>query len=123
MADSNTSFRLVHEPSGILVARVICLDSWWAKGRGVIGMPPLTLGEGVWLPGVSAVHTLFVSAALDLLFLDAQFRTRRFLPHFPAWRLLAAAPGAHHTLELGAGTLTAHTQGFHPGDSWRLEGT
>jgi hypothetical protein len=117
-----TTFRLIYLPSGAAVARVVRLDGWWAKGRGVIGRPPLPLGEGVWLPGVAAVHSFFVSAAMDLVFLDAQYRTLRLLPRFPPWRPMGTASGACHTLELGAGTLAAFAPVASPGDAWRLEG-
>lgn len=123
LAEAGTRFRLIYLPSGVTVARVARLDGWWAKGRGVIGKPPLPIGEGVWLPGVAAVHSLFVSGKIDLLFLDRQYRTLRLLPHFPTWRLLGGAPGAHHTLELGAGTLAALAPEARPGDPWRLDGT
>lgn len=123
MVKPETVFRLVHLPTGIAVAHVVRLDGWWAKGRGVIGRPPLPLGEGVWLPGVAAVHSFFVSSALDLLFLDSQYRTLRLRPNFPPWHPLGAASGACHTLELGAGTLAAFNSAIGPGDAWRLEGT
>jgi hypothetical protein len=118
-----TVFRLVYLPSGVTVARVMRLDGWWAKGRGVIGRPALPLGEGVWLPGVAAVHSFFVPTAIDLLFLDAHYRTLRLWSNFPPWHPLGAASGACHTIELGAGTLAAFAPPASPGDAWRLEGT
>lgn len=114
------TFRLIHGPTGAEVARVLRLDGWWAKGRGVIGMASLPLGEGVWLPGVSAVHSAFVRFPLDLLFLDARLSGLRLAPAFPPWRPLAYAPGAQHTLELGAGTLAARAPSARPGDAWLL---
>jgi hypothetical protein len=103
-----------------MLARVTRLDNWWAKGVGVIGMRSLAPCEGVWLPGVSAVHTLFVRFPLDLLFLDADLRTVGVMPNFPAWRPLARIPGARHTLELGAGTLAEFSQPIGPADAWIL---
>lgn len=117
----NPAFRLIHGPTGANVARLERLDGWWDKGRGVIGMPPLRVGEGVWLPGVSAVHSLFVGFPLDLIFLDAPCRALRLVPAFPPWRPLAWARGACHTLELGAGTLAARVPTARPGDLWLLQ--
>ena len=120
MSSAFQSFRLIHGPTGAEAARIARLDGWWAKGRGVIGMASLPLGEGVWLPGASAVHSWFVTFPLDLLFLDAELCALRLMPCFPPWRLLACAPGAHHTLELGAGTLHARVPSARRGDPWRL---
>lgn len=109
---------MIHQPSGRLVAAVRRADGWWAKGRGVIGWPSLPCGQGLWLPGVSSVHTFFVPFSLDLLFLDADLQMVRVAAAVRPWRPLAMAFGAHHTIELGAGTLF----GLMPkkGERWEL---
>lgn len=113
-------FSLIHAPSGLAVARVVRCEGWWAQGRGVLGMASLAPGEGLWLPGVASVHTLFVRFPLDLLFLDAQFRQMRVCTGVSPWRPLVRAPGAHHTVELGAGTLARLPVTPAPGDAWEL---
>lgn len=102
------------------MAHVVRLDNWQAKGRGVIGLPKLAPGEGLWLPGVSAIHTLFVIGSLDLLFLDEDGRCVRPVEAFPAWRPLAWARGARDTIELGAGTLSRFDLGACDGDRYIL---
>jgi hypothetical protein len=114
------SHTLIHRPSGVIVARLTRLDGWWAKGVGVIGMRSLSSHEGVWLPGVSAVHTLFVRFPLDLLFLDDDLRTVGVMPNFPTWRPLAWRSGARHTLELGADSLVNSAIAVQRGDSWDI---
>ena len=116
-------FTLVHRPSGRAVATVRRADGWWAKGWGVIGWPSLPKGQGLWLPGVAAVHTIFVRFPLDLLFLDADFATARVAVRVPPGRLLVRAPGARHTIELGAGTLAAIGQKKHARWALRPEET
>jgi hypothetical protein len=113
-------FCLIHRPSGVAAAAIERLDGWWEKGRGVIGMPPLPVGKGVWLPGVSAVHTLLVGYPLDLLFLDARLQQIRLISAFPGWRPFARASGARHTIEIGAGTLQMRVPSAGQGDAWLL---
>lgn len=105
------------------MASISRLDGWWAKGRGVIGLSALPPGEGVWLPGVSAVHSFFVAVPLDLLFLDASMRGLRQIEAFPPWKPLAWASGACHTIELGAGTFARSIPDARPGDTWLLRST
>lgn len=114
-------FALRHAPSGLTIARVVRADGVWAQGRGVIGMTSLGSGEGLWLPGVSSVHTFFVRFSLDLLFLDSHFQQVRVCPSVPPWRPLVWAPGARHTVELGAGTLARLPLSPETGDSWELQ--
>jgi len=115
------SYCLIHLPTGRTVATVRRADNWWGKGWGVMGLRGLPVGEGLWLPGVTSVHTAFVRFPLDLLFLDADFQTIRLAPETPAWRLLISAPGAFHTLELGHGTLAQFSPQACLGDAWQLE--
>lgn len=113
-----TAYHLIHPPTGRVAATVARAEGWWAKGWGVLGRRALPPGEGLWLPGVASVHTVGVRFPLDLLFLDDCFRAVRRAPGTPPGRWLVGAPGACHTLELGAGTLI----GFPPkeGEGWAL---
>lgn len=114
------AFLLRHVPTNLVVARVSRLDGFWRKGRGVLGLPALPPGAGVWLPCVASVHTLFVAFPLDLLFLGEDLRTRSVRPAVPPGCLWAGARGAHHTLELGAGTLARLPRTVEVGDLWEL---
>ncbi len=113
-------FFLRHVPTRFSLAHVTRLDGFWRKGRGVLGLRTLGPGEGVWLPQVASVHTLFVAFPLDLLFLDKDLRTLAACPAVPPGRLWAGARGAHHTLELGAGTLARLPRAVEVGDLWEL---
>ncbi len=113
-------FALVHGPTGRRVATVRRADGWWAKGWGVIGWPSLPPGEGLWLPGVSAVHTVFVRFPLDLLFLDDGLRTVRVAPDVRPGCPLVRAAGAAHTVEVGAGTFARAGIAPRAGEAWTL---
>lgn len=98
-------FHLIHPPSGRTIATVRRAEGVWSKGRGVLGRAALPPGQGLWLPGVASVHTLFVRFPLDLLFLDEALATVTVSLGVPPGRWLVRARGARHTVELGAGTL------------------
>lgn len=115
-----TPYRLIHLPTGRAVAIVARAEGWWRKGWGVLGGPSLWPGEGLWLPGVASVHTVGVRFPLDLLFLDGCFQAVRLAPGTPPGRLLVRASGAHHTLELGAGTLAGIVPAARTGEAWEL---
>ena len=115
-----TSYRLIHLPTGRAVAVVARAEGWWAKGWGVLGRRALGPGEGLWLPGVASVHTVGVRFPLDLLFLDDRFQAVRLARDTPPGRWLVRAPGACHTLELGAGTLARRVPDGRVGEAWEL---
>ena len=115
-----TPYRLIHLPTGRAVAVVARAEGWWRKGWGVLGRSALRPGEGLWLPGVASVHTVGVRFSLDLLFLDDRFQAVRLVPGTPPGRLLVRASGAHHTLELGVGTLAEIVPAARTGEAWGL---
>jgi hypothetical protein len=115
-----TRYRLIHQPTGRAVAVVARAEGWWEKGWGVLGRRALGSGEGLWLPGVASVHTVGVRFPLDLLFLDDHFRAVRLAPDTLPGRWLVRAPGAQHTLELGAGTLAETVPAARTGEVWEL---
>jgi len=74
---------------------------------GVYGFPPLGANEGVWLRPCRAVHTLGLTQALDVVFLDAHDQILRVCaplrPNRSAW-----CWRAHSVVELAAGFCQRH---------------
>jgi uncharacterized membrane protein (UPF0127 family) len=77
-------------------------------------LPP---GEGVWFPSCNAVHTAFVRAPIDLLFLCGP-RIMRVCPSVLPWRI-AACRGADSVVEMRAGE--ADRLGLTPGGRLEIE--
>jgi uncharacterized protein len=73
----------------------------WERLRGLMGAPPLPPGEVLWFPACNAVHTAFVRAPIDLLFMRGP-RIVRVCPWVSPWRIAVCA-GADSVAELRAG--------------------
>ena len=111
--------RVIQDGSGIrLGSRVSIADSWWGRLRGLLARPPLKKGEGMLLLGCASVHTIGMTRAIDVLFLDADGKVVRSIPHLRPFRLGLGGYDAVHALELPAGRLGE--TGTVPGDrlSW-----
>ena len=70
----------------------------WARLRGLLGREPSPL----LLAPARSVHTCFMRAPIDVVFLDAELRVLRVVRGLGPWRV-AAARGARAVLELPAG--------------------
>ena len=112
---------LVHHGTECPFAVVSRAGNWLSKGIGVIGMPDLPAGQGLWLPGVTAVHTWFVRFPLDLLFLDGRGVAVKVAHNVRPWISLVCSPGAEGVVELGAGTLRVGAPEANCGEKWILE--
>ncbi|HEY3430961.1 MAG TPA: DUF192 domain-containing protein [Rhodocyclaceae bacterium] len=53
-----------------VLPRVWKADKAWDRARGLLFRPPLVAGEGLWLEPCGSVHTIGMSYALDLAFID-----------------------------------------------------
>lgn len=79
--------------------------SFLARGRGLLGHPPLRGGQGLALVPGSWIHTLFMPAAIDVLYLDREGRVVRMSREMPPWRIGPWVRRARWVLELPPGTI------------------
>ncbi len=105
--------RLTHAETGdVLATDVATADSWYSKGRGLIGETHLPEGYALVFPFDDArprtVHMLGVRTAIDVLWLVDETVER--VATLPAWRGLARAP-ADTIIELPPGAAAAVTAG------------
>ena len=91
-------------------------DRLLPRVRGLLGRRGLESGEGLLLKPAPSVHTFFMRFPIDAVFLDRDGSVLKVRSHLRPWRV-AAARGAHATLELAAGE--AERKGIGRGD--RLE--
>ena len=99
----------------ILAERLEDGGSFWAKFMGLMGRPPLPVGEGLWLPGENGIHMLFMRFPIDVVFVtppvDGPSGSRRVLSIRRAlrpWRgVVWRVGGAKGVLELPVGTIEA----------------
>ena len=98
--------RVVQDDSGIRLGwRVSVADSWWPRFRGLLARPPLMKGEGMLLLRCGSVHTIGMTRAIDVVFVDAEGKVVRSIPRLRPWRLGLGGTEAVHALELPAGRL------------------
>ncbi len=87
-------------------------DSLWSRGRGLLGRRSLAPQQGLLIRPCSSVHTWFMRFAIDVVYLDADWRVTKVVPALQPWRF-SWGRGAHMALELPAGE--AVRQGIAPG--------
>ncbi|RRR65815.1 MAG: DUF192 domain-containing protein [Candidatus Viridilinea halotolerans] len=93
--------------------------SFLARGRGLMGHPGLTSGEGLLIDPCSSVHSFFMRFAIDVVFVDRHDRVVGLTAAMPPNRPFAGAWGARYVVELPAGTIVV--TGTQVGDQLALE--
>ena len=56
------------------------------RAKGLIGVKSLPPGEGLLIPGCNAIHTFFMSMAIDATFLDRYNRVVKVVRGIRPWR-------------------------------------
>lgn len=79
-------------------------EHWWERMRGLLGSEHKCRCQGMLIEPCNAIHTLFMSAKLDLLFLDKEYRLLKVVPGLSPWRF-SSCRGAHAVLEVESGFL------------------
>jgi uncharacterized protein len=108
----------------VIATRIVVAGSYWDRLRGLMGRASLAEGEGLFLPGTTGVHMLFMRFPIDCLFVgEARDGERTVLAvrrYLRPWRgVVWHVRGARGVVELPVGTLDAH--GVNVGDRVRLE--
>ena len=88
-----------------LVADARIASSWWRRLRGLLGVRRYEHPAGLLIPQCSSVHSIGMSIAIDVLYLDDDFEVVKTVTVLKPWRISFGRRGAKQTLELPAGTI------------------
>ena len=103
---ASTKLRAINRTRNtILVAQGVIADDLWSRLRGLLGHAPLKPDEGLLLRGEKAIHTVGMSFAIDVLFLDRTGRIVHLIPAMPHLRFSPFVARAADVLEMPAGTI------------------
>ena len=100
--------RLVLERPGqrlVLASRVERADTLLRRMVGLLGRSSLADGEALILPRCRAIHTCGMRFAIDVVFVDVDWRVAALKPQVPPWRIVGSVREAWGVLEMAAGTI------------------
>lgn len=95
-----------------LACQVRLAHSFTERGRGLLGRPRLQPGQALWIAPCPSIHTVGMTYAIDVVFLDAEHRVLRVAASVPPLRFRLCRR-AVSVVELLAGQAAA--LGLHPG--------
>jgi uncharacterized membrane protein (UPF0127 family) len=103
--DPERRFALRHLPSGRVLARRVeaAFDSQ-RRRKGLLGRTSLDADTALVLAPCAAIHTFFMSFAIDVLFVRRDGRIMKACRAVRPWRI-RLAPGSFAVVEFGAGAL------------------
>src|SRR5829696_9665683 len=97
----------------VLADRLETAASLWAKFMGLMGRPPLSAGDGLWLPASNGIHMMFMRFPIDAVFVskasaDGTRLVRSVHRGLRTWTgIVPLVRGADGVLELPVGSIDA----------------
>ena len=90
---------------GDVLVSVYVANTFWSRLKGLHGVPPLAIGEGLLITPCNSIHTLTMRDAIDVVFLSTDGFIKQLNTVAP--RTCSRCRGATHCLELPPGSISA----------------
>jgi uncharacterized protein len=97
----------------LIASELEVTETAWSPMKGLLGRSSndFTQGKGLLVSPAEGIHTIGMTFAIDVAYLDAQKRVIRVYHKLAPYRIAAIQLGAESILELPAGVLArSHTQ-------------
>lgn len=78
-------------------------DTFFKRLRGLIGRKSLPEGCGLLIAPCNSIHMLFMSFAIDAVFIDKNFKIKKIAQNLQTWTGFSFCVGAWAVVELAAG--------------------
>jgi len=102
----------------VVAESVFLATTFWQRLSGLLALPRLERGSGLWLEPCGSVHTLGLSYSIDVVFVDGNGRIGRIAHAVAPWRVALAPASCCAVLEMPAGA--ARAQCLAEGNKLRL---
>lgn len=98
----------------ILIPDLEIANSFWSRGKGLLGRDSLSRQSGLWIHRCNSIHTFFMKFAIDCVFVDKKLRVKAVYQNVKPGRLILPVWGASSVFELDANV--AHELNIKVGD-------
>lgn len=92
----------------LLLAELQTARSFWARGKGLLGVNSLKPEQGLWILWCCSIHTFFMRFSIDCIFVDQQMRVKALKKNVKPWKLVLPIWGATSVFEMSSGTIDRH---------------
>ena len=100
--------RVVNATHGtVLAERAEVADSFWSRGRGLLGRSALPAGEGLIIEPARAVHCVGMTFPIDVIHLAREGRVLKVVSNLRPYRFGPFVRHSHRVVELPAGAAAA----------------
>ncbi len=87
----------------LIVSELEFAESFWQRGRGLLGRKSLKAGHALWIKPCNNIHTLFMKFTIDCIFVDKQMQIKQIVSNVRPFRFVGPYWKASSVIEAPAG--------------------
>jgi len=91
--------------SKMVATQVKMAEGMWQRLKGLLGTKTLDPEQGLWIPKCQGIHTFGMQYAIDVVYLDEEWKAIDLVPSIEPNRMGPVCPRARSVIELPAGTI------------------
>lgn len=87
----------------LLADQLDVAESFWARGKGLLGRKELRTGEALWIKPCNNIHTFFMKFAIDCIFIDKRMEIQNIARNVVPFRMVGPYWKAVSVIETPSG--------------------
>lgn len=91
----------------LLVDQLEIAESFWARGKGLLGRKNLEPQQALWIRPCNNIHTFFMKFAIDCIFVDKKMEIKNLAKNIGPFRFVGPFWKSHSVIETSAGLIEA----------------
>lgn len=101
----NKKYKLVAKDGEIICHQMLVENNLFGRMKGLMFSSELPDCDGFLINPCNSIHTFFMRYALDVIFLDRNFKIIKIIYNLNPWKMTGIYFKSHQVLEMKAGTL------------------
>lgn len=89
-----------------LIPQLKVADTFWTRGKGLLGREALPNSEALWIHHCNSIHTFFMKFSIDCVFVDKNLKVKALYQDVRPWRLVPPVWGAASVIEMSSGSIS-----------------
>lgn len=87
----------------LLLDELSIAESFWARGKGLLGRKSLSPNEALWIRPCNNIHTLFMKFKIDCIFIDRNMQIKNLVRNIRPYRFVGPFWKSYSVIETTAG--------------------
>ena len=103
-----------HSGAELIIENFEIAESFWQRGRGLLGRKNLQANQAMWIKYTNNIHTFFMRFSIDCIFVDRKLEIIKIKKSVPPFRIVGPYWKSQSVIEACSGF--ADSKGLKEGD-------